>query len=257
MNFGGIINTISQFTSKHRSDILIGSGIAGLVSSMILVHKGTVKAEGILWLNYIDRNEDLELTSDIHSKYTFKERVKMTWKCYIPGLVTAVPSIGMILGGQAINHKKETALITAYNLTEKAFQEYSDKTRELIGDKKEKEIKEAIDRDHVTNTKDDENNIVFTECGNTLCFDRLSGRYFKHDIERIRQIINSLNADILKDNVITLNDLYYELNLPQTDLGDIVGWDHEHLIGFEPGSQLTPSGKPAYVMSFYPLPRVL
>jgi len=69
-----------------------------------------------------------------------------------------------------------------------------------------------------------DNEVIITSRGDTLCYDALGGRYFKSDIEHIRQVLNKLSRDLMSEQFITLNQVYSELGLKGTKVGDVAGW---------------------------------
>ena len=58
-----------------------------------------------------------------------------------------------------------------------------------------------------------------------LCYDTISGRYFRGDIEKIRRAENQLNLRMRDELFISLNELYSELGLPHIDAGEKLGWN--------------------------------
>ena len=79
---------------------------------------------------------------------------------------------------------------------------------------------------------------IITDKGNTLCFDSLSGRYFKSDIDKIKRAVNNLNRELTYDMYVSLNDFYDELDLDHTKIGDELGWNlDDGLIDVYFGSQ--------------------
>ena len=124
---------------------------------------------------------------------------------------------------------------------------------ETIGEKKEKDVTDSVSKSKVENTPVHE--VIITEKGNTLCLDFLSGRYFKTDIEKLKKAINDLNFRMRSESFISLNDLYYEIGLEGTGIGEDIGWDIDR--GYiEPrfSSQLTSDGSPCLVLDFQRLP---
>lgn len=68
--------------------------------------------------------------------------------------------------------------------------------------------------------------VILTEKGgNTICYDVISGRYFKSDRDKISRVVNELNRRMRDEMYITLNDFYYELGLDGTKMGDMLGWN--------------------------------
>ena len=67
--------------------------------------------------------------------------------------------------------------------------------------------------------------VILTEKGgNTICYDAISGRYFKSDRDTINRAVNELNRQMRDDMYVTLNEFYYALGLDGTKLGDDLGW---------------------------------
>lgn len=213
-DFGQMAKRIGNQLGKYSSDILIGFGISGMISSTVFAVKSTPKA-----LSLIDKKKE-ELEKD---KLTTKETIAASWKCYIPSAVFTLASASCIIGAQAINSKEKAMLLTAYSMSGEAFKRYKEKVKEVVGDKKEKEIVDSVAIDTVERTP--KNNIINTGRGTTLCLESLSGRYFYSDIEYLRKAENLVNRRLIEGSVVTLNDLYYEMGLDEIRLGDSLGWD--------------------------------
>ena len=215
-DFSKMIKKFQKGLSKHTPEILMGIGITGLVTSTVLAVRATPKA-----LELIEKKKE-ELQVD---KLTAEDTVKATWKCYIPAAATSISSIACIIGANTVHARRNAMLATAYKLSEKAFIEYKDKVVEAIGEKQEKVIKEKIAQDRIDNNPVSKSEVIITEKGNTLCYEELSGRYFRSDIGKIKASINDLNRRMLSEMYISLNDLYSELGLECTQLGRLLGWN--------------------------------
>ena len=63
-----------------------------------------------------------------------------------------------------------------------------------------------------------------------MCFDSICGRYFRSDISKIKEGVNAFNAKLVEDDYESLNDLYYELHLPDVGIGNILGWNMMKLV---------------------------
>jgi hypothetical protein len=247
-NLSELFGVTKEFTIKHSSEILTGIGIAGLISTSILTGKATLKASKILEDERENRKEDISNN---------KEIVKICWKPYIPAVMTGVASISCIIFASSQNYKRNAALATAYGLSETALREYKDKVVEVIGEKKEKSIKEAIAKDKIESNPVDSKEIIFTGKGETLCYDSISGRYFKSDIEDIKSACNKANSELIKLGYISLNDFYYEIGLEANKLGDLLGWNvsKDDLIDLNFSSQLATDGTPCLVLDYIVMPK--
>ena len=152
--------------------------------------------------------------------------------------------------------RRRAALVTAYTLSESALKEYQEKVVEAIGEKKEQAIRDSIAKDKVTKNPVSNHEVIITEKGNTLCYDTLSGRYFKSDRDKIDKAINELNRRMRDEMYISLNDFYYEIGLNSIDLGDLLGWNIDN--GYiEPtfSYQGADDGTPCLAISYLVEPR--
>ena len=209
-----VFTNSKRYFIKHEPELLVGIGIAGMISSTILAVKATPKA-----LKLIEQERGY---SDITKPLNI---IKIAWRPYLCPAVLSIASITCIIGGTTINTKRNAALTTAYAITENAFSTYRDKVIETIGEKKEKNIRAKIAQDNVNNDPPSNNQVVITSGGNTLFKDSISERYFRSDIDKIRKIVNELNKKMISENYISLDDFYYELGLKPMKHADRLGWE--------------------------------
>ena len=127
-----------------------------------------------------------------------------------------------------------------------------------IGKNKEREIRDEVAKDKIINNPVNNRGVILTGKGDTLCYDALTGRYFKSDIEQIRRAINELGRSMLNHMSITLNDVYYALGLETTKIGEMIGWViDDGLLEPDFSSQLTTDGTPCLVVDFMEQPRYI
>lgn len=235
--------------SKHSPEILTGLGIAGMVTTTILAVKATPKA-----LRIIEDYEETILCD--HEKIKPVDAIKLTWKCYIPAAISGSVSIACLICASSVNVRRNAALATAYKLSETALTEYKEKVVETIGEKKEQVVKDAIAKDKVEQNPVNQQSIIVTGKGDTLCYDSLFGRYFKSDIEKLKKIENDLNRRMRSEDYISLNEFYYEVGLDGVGAGYDLGWNIEKgYIELEFSSQLASDGTPCLVVGFNTPPK--
>lgn len=235
--------------SKHSPEILIGLGIAGMVTTTVLAVKATPKA-----LQLIDmRKEELEVES-----LAPIETVKATWKCYIPAAISGTVSIACLIGSHSVNARRNAALATAYKLSETAFTEYRESVSETVGEKKEKTVRDRVSKKQIEENPVNKTEVIVTGKGQTLFFEPLSHRYFYSDMEKIRRAENNLNKEIICDPFdagVTVNDFYTEIGIPTTATGDNLGWKLGYLIDIYPSAQMAEEeseheGEPCIVLNY-------
>ena len=126
----------------------------------------------------------------------------------------------------------------------------------MFGEKKHETVKDAIAKDKIEKNPIAMQEVIITEKGNTLCYDVLSGRYFKGDIDKIKKAENELNRQMRDEMYISLNDFYYEIGLENIKLGDELGWNiNEGYIDLSFSSQLASDGTPCLVIDYAVAPR--
>lgn len=245
-NFQKIFKNVKSGLSRHSPEILTGIGLAGMITTSVLAVRATPKAIRLIEDAKEEKQENLKPI----------EIVKVAWKPYMPAIVTCVVSASCIIGASSVNARRNAAIATAYKLSETALTEYKEKVIETIGEKKEKTIREQIDKDHIEKNPASKNQIIMTGRGETLCYDTLSGRYFKSDLEQIKRIRNDLNARLISEMYISLNEFYDELGLDHTVLGDDLGWNMDDgLLELDFSTQLSDDGRPCIVINYTPAPK--
>lgn len=234
---------------KHGPEILTGIGITGMVITTVLAVKATPKAMMLIEQDRYDREDE----------YTKVDVVKSCWKCYIPAAVVGASSIACLIGASSVSARRNAALMTAYNVTRTAMDEYKDKVIETIGEKKEQLIQENISKDKLAQNPVSENEVIVTDNNTTLFYDRTYGRYFKSDIESVKRAINAINRKIVTNGMdsASLNDFYEELGLPPIDVGYYVGWNiDDGEIQIDIDAQMADDGRtPCVVIRYNKLPK--
>ena len=207
-------------SKKHAPEILIGMGIAGMVTTTITAVNVTPKA-----LRLIDEKEIKD-----NKRLTKKEIVQTTWKLYIPAAFMGICSVGCIIGGTSINAKRNTALAAAYAISMQDLADYKKKTLEVVGEKKEELIRDEVAKEKFNNDRAAVMPIIQTGNGTVPCYDYLTKRKFDSDMETLRKAENTLNKRLREDDYITLNEFFSEIGLDETDeaIGESLGWDMDH-----------------------------
>ncbi|GHV47389.1 hypothetical protein FACS189499_04830 [Clostridia bacterium] len=253
----GIVKNASEALKKHSPEILTGIGIAGMIGATIMAVRATPKALRLIERAEVEKSLALGQGSEgLDGGLAPIEIVKTTWTCYIPAAVTSVVSVVCLIGASSVNHRRNAALATAYTLSESALKSYKGKVVETIGEKKEQSIRDAVVKDEIDKNPVTNREVILTEKGSTLCYDPVSGRYFKSDIEKIRKSENDLNRQMRDELYISLNDFYYEIGLPEIQIGNDIGWHIDNgYIDIAFGSQLASDGTPCIVLCYHVAPR--
>jgi len=265
MSVSAVLKTIAREITDNSTVILTGLAATGVVTTTILGVKATPKALSVMDKEYLHRFcEDQthagytfeDWKEDLATPLTKREIVKLTWKCYLPTIGMGLLTIGCVIGANSIHMRRNAALASLYSLTESTLKEYQAKVVETIGKNKELKVRDDISGDHIRQHPVGDAEVIFTGKGETLCYDSMSGRYFKTDIEKVRRIQNKLNRDLMSEMFISLNEFYSELGLSNIRLGDDMGWNIDKaLIDVSFSAQLTDTDEPCLVLNYEVVPR--
>lgn len=249
MDISKLIESSKKKLSDNAPEIMIGFGLAGMLTSTIMAVKATPKAMAI-----IEEEEDY-----LNRELTKIEKAKLVWKPYVPAALGYCASTALIIGANNVNSKRSAMFAGAYKLSEQTLATYRDKVIETIGEEKEREISDKVTRDKVKEARQTSYhaNEVIYGTGQCLCYDPISGRYFNSDMDKIRKIENDLNYRLMKENMISLNEFYTELGMECTDMGFKYGWNiDEGLIEVRFTSTITDDNKLCLVVTFARSPRL-
>lgn len=243
------LKMIGNMLKKHSPAILTGFSIAGVISTAIMTARATSQAQLLL--------EDAEFQKkDLLTK---QEVVETAWKCYIPPAILGISTIACIFGVNSIHAKRHAALAGLYSIAETSLKEYQTKILEEVGPKKAQKIADDIAQDRLNQNPLSKNDIYNTGSGDALCYDTMSGRYFKSDVESLKRAQNDFNHKLIHDFTLwmTLNEFYYEINLPSIRLGEYMGWTPQQMLDIRFATKLADDGQPCLVLDYHVEPRFL
>lgn len=241
---------------KHSPEILVVTGVIGVVTSTVMACKATTKVNDIVTesketINKIHdcvgkglhTSDGEEYTQEVANKDLAIVYTQTAWKfvkLYGPSVLLGAASIGCMVGSNRILRKRNVALAAALTTVEKSFKDYrgrvidrfgKDLDRELRFGIKAKEIKEKVIDENgnettVTKTVEvvDPNtahslySIVFCE-GNT-------GWTKNAELNKafLIQQQNWANDKLRLRGYLTLNEVYEMVGAPTTAYGQIAGW---------------------------------
>lgn len=241
------MNSFLSFLSNNKSNLLIGFGIGNMLMGTFLgVTYAPSAAEAIK-----EKKQELGV-----EKLAPMDTIKTVGPYMAPCIAASVIGTGCILAGNQINLNNTSAAMAAYAISETTLREYREKTKEIVGEKKEKDIREAIAKDAITNHPVNNREIIITGKGDSLCYDTLSDRYFRSNIDTLKKIELRLNRRMLDEHFISLNELYLEMGLNPVELGDDLGWHiDKSYIDMKFSSHLTKDGDAAIVLDFDVAPK--
>ena len=236
------IRKTNKYTHRHSPLIMTGIGVVGVATTAYLSAAAAFKAA-----RAIDEDEaKMGISNDPTQR--FKEQARLTWKFYIPPVTTGIVTVGAIAYANKLGSKRTAAAVSAYTLTERAFAQYRDKVVEEIGSHKEQVIRDDIARAEVA--KKTSETIILAGSGEVLCCELYTHRYFMSSMENLRKAQNDINAMIMSELYISLDEFYYAIGLPSTAHSAELGWDSDKLMELEFSTVLTEDGRPCLSFNY-------
>ena len=242
-------HNVRMNVSKQKPLILMVLGISGSLFAVADAFKVAPKAQKIL--------EEVEATKEPDEKKskTLWRKTKAVAPIVWPIAVMEGTSIICTISSYKISTKRLSALATAYAISERRFADYQEEVVRQFGKNKEKKVHDEVVAKEVANTPVGGGKEVIMLPGKTLCYDAWTGRYFQSDMETIRSIENELNARLMEEMYISLNDLYYELEIPPVEIGEEMGWNVDNKLSFSFSSTIAPNKEPCLILDYDVYPR--
>ena len=223
--FEGVLEGAKELAYKRSPEIFTALGIGGFVTTVVLTAKASPK------------------TSDIHTDYRLRristrtkdERIEL-WKeeglklapVVLPPVISGTVSIVFVLMAHRIQAKRAATLATAYSLAERTLSAYQEKALEKLGDDGAAELMQAVS-DKLAQDDcpfDEDYSYSPDEDGKCLCYDRVTGRYFRSTPEEVKAAEGVINKQLIDESIVRLSDFYYELGLDFNGfICDALGWD--------------------------------
>lgn len=251
--FTTVLNKIKFGAKKHSPEILVVSGIVGLISAGVLACRATTKVSDILddrksQLADVSRmvEENIEEYSIEDSKRdTIIINVQSGLKLaglYAPAVALGAVSVVSILSGHNILKKRNAAIAAAYAAVESSFNEYRKRVKERFGEDIDNELKYGIKAKQIIEKFTDENGkeksvkkTINAADGNlstspyAFIFDKQTAPAVYEDdrdymLMRLRQEQQYANDVLTARGYLTLNEVTERLGLKPSKMGQIVGW---------------------------------
>lgn len=252
MNLKNLSNKMtSQFglkmltAKKHSPTIMFVSGTVGVVATVVLASRATLKLEAVLdeaQENLNKAEHVLATAPDKYSEEDFQKDRALTYakaavnvmKLYGPAIIVGAASIGLLTGSHVTLNRRNAGLTAAYVAVDKAFKEYRGRVIEEVGADKDKEYRFGTETKEVySETKEGEPIVeqvkVIKKNPNmyAVFFDPSNPNWNptpEYNLFFLRAQQNYMNDLLQKRGFVMLNDVYDALGMDRTKAGTIVGW---------------------------------
>lgn len=252
MNLTGLKNLVTSKAGrqlltlqKHSPTLLFGAGVVGVVGTVVLACKATLKVEDVLNghnktmmdIQVLDGDGGYEGPEELQKdKLVLYIRTAGKFaKLYTPAVVAGALSIVCLTQSHRILTQRNAGLMAAYTGLDKAFRAYRDRVIGEHGVEKDREYRYGKQTVQVGETK----------AGKPVMQDRVAGepsgyaKLFGQDYSTSWQQVPDYNMVFLRSNQnwcndmlrsrghLFLNEVYAQLGLEHTKAGAVVGWIYD------------------------------
>lgn len=256
------LNRLGLKFKKHSPEILVATGVVGVVTSTVMACKATTKIDKVI----SESKEHVKMTKDyveehgFTEKYTeedykkdltimYTQRGMKIAKLYAPAVILGVASIVTILSGHNILRKRNAALAAAYATIDKGFREYRGRVIERFGEELDRELKYNIKSKELEEIKVNEKTgkeEVVKKTVNVADPSKYSdyARVFddgctgwtkdpEYNLMFLKDQQRYANDRLKSKGSLFLNEVYDMLGIPRSKAGACVGWiyDEKHPAG--------------------------
>lgn len=235
----GIIPTIGLFAKKHSSTIIASISIIGVVATGISAIHDTPKA--------------LRLIDDANEKndkpMTKLQMAKTAAPAYMPTIITGSLTIASIVVSCVVNEKRQASLSAACSLVTESFNEYRSKLIDIYGSDADKEVRDAVAREHCNYHA-----IDFDHPDKKILFyEPISHQTFRAYERTVMDAEYHLNRNYVLGGFISVNEYLDFLGLKEIPDGDNAGWSIDsgaYWLDFEHTKmKRTHNGEPMYAIN--------
>ncbi|MCC8097160.1 MAG: DUF6353 family protein, partial [Eubacterium sp.] len=245
---------VSFSSKKHSPEILVVTGVVGVVAAAVMACRATTKINDILeeekeTINTIDNfveDETKDYSEEDKKKDLALVHIQTGIKfvrLYTPAVTVGTISLVCILASNDILRKRNVALAAAYATIDKGFKDYRKRVIEKFGETVDKELKYNIKAKDFEDIIVDENtgdsqtinknvNVVGIDGYSDYArfFDSSSRNWSKNPEDNLyflKAEQNYANDRLKARGYLFLNEVYERLDIPTTKAGQIVGWIYD------------------------------
>lgn len=221
-----------KFAERNSQVILAGMSMVSTVGAVVLAAEATPKAMQIISDEEWDRHELLEP----------KEKVKLTWKCYIPSAALTLLSCACTIGGTKIGLGKQAELMSMVVAGENLYERYRKKVQTVLGKEEENQIQAFMAKDEFEKgpaVRDQASGglimpaslgIYDTGEGDELILEAWTGKLIRSSETALKNHCAAFNemCSTAPATFFPITDWYYEANMPVPQSANIVGYSSEY-----------------------------
>lgn len=233
---------------KHSPEILVVTGVVGVVASAVMACKATTKVNPILE----ETKENLDIVHEKAVEHPEESKKELATvyvqtgykfvKLYGPSVALGVASLGCIVASNDILRKRNAALAVAYAAIDKGFKDYRNRVIDRFGKEVDKELRYNIKKEEIEETVVDEKGksktikktVDVVDPAGLDKFSRIFDEYnpnwvksAEYNFMFLRQRQQWANDLLTSRGYLFLNEVYDMLGFDPCTEGQVVGWTYD------------------------------
>ena len=250
-DFKNTVNKGKLTVKQYSPEILVITGVVGVVTSAVMACKATRKLDPVLETHKqnaanvhktFEKNPDEKAQKRELTKVYMRTGVEFA-KLYGPSVTLGVLSITGILASNNILRRRNLALAAAYTAIDTSFKQYRGRVVERFGEQVDKELRLGAHQEKIEVVETDENGKEKKVKKNVTVVDNPMpsdyARYFAYPDAKAAEPNSDYNAFFLKvqqelanhmlraNGFLFLNDVYEMLGIDKSVAGQAVGWVYD------------------------------
>ena len=208
---------ISKWAVKNANKLFFGAGVGLGVACVVKAVKSKPKAD--------ERVAEIELDDPEDKVEKVVKTAKAVVPVYAPAAILGVGSIVCFGMSNRVLTKRQVGAAFAATTAESTLGYLADEVQDQLTPKKAQEAMENIGGRKLAEAPDPSDSVIEeTGYGNTLCYDAVCGRYFRSDMEHLRQAENLIVKLCASEMSASVDEYHCELNLKPARVDRMIGW---------------------------------
>jgi hypothetical protein len=231
---------------KHSPHILFGAGVVGMVGTVVLSSRATLRAQAVRHSHHQELKRADEMLVDRSNTFTedaYKHKVVSIWtssgveyaKLYAPTVILGVASIACLTKSHQILTSRNSVLMAAYSGLDAAFKRYRSRVVEELGEEKDTQFAHGSVDKTITGYDEKGNGKAKSiktapEDASTLYgrwFDETNRHWDKDHGYNHTFLENQMkwaNLELKRKGHMFLNEVYDLLGMERSKEGQMAGW---------------------------------
>ena len=149
---------------------------------------------------------------------TLKEKIKKTWKCYIPSGLIMSSTVLCIIYSDKVSMNEKIALLNTLGMVQDNYKNLRESVNENCDPKTRDEILKSTIRKKVPKE------LYLERTEEKVFYEEYTCKYFTSTIDNVLKAEYMFNKQLSIVGRATLNDFYELLGISKTEAGESLGW---------------------------------